>query len=207
MGRLRIVWLVLAVALLAGCGARGAEDEGIQEGQRLPDAEFVTFAGETISIHELRGRPLVINFWATWCGPCKEEIPMLQQAYERSNRTNFQLIAVTDELQTTVRQFMAQGGMTFPVVFDQGGRAGSRYRVQAIPTTIFVDSEGVVVARHVGGLSAADIAEYLGRFAPAQPAPTSAPAGPTAPAQPAPTAVPAPRPGHDGVGLRPGFGG
>jgi peroxiredoxin len=195
MRRSITVLLLIAVAL-AGCGERtdaGGNPVGVQVGQALPDAELVTFAGETIRLHELRGRPVVLNFWATWCGPCKVEIPMLQAAYNATNRTGFQLLAVTDESQAVVREFIAAEQMSFPVLFDVGGRAASRYRVQAIPTTLFIDADGVIAVRHTGVLTAEMIQTYLQQIMPATPAP----------ADPAPDAPPpAPRPADDGgVGL------
>lgn len=180
--------LLLLVALLAACAApSGSGDEGVQVGMRLPDARFTTFGGDEVSVHEMRGSPVVINFWATWCGPCKEEIPMLQEAYDATQRTGFQLLAVTDELPSQVRGFVAENSMSFPILFDEGGRAGSRYRVQGIPTTFFLDSEGVIVARHTGALDAILLADYLALImeqpvpaddAPAQPVPTMPPPAP-----------------------------
>jgi thiol-disulfide isomerase/thioredoxin len=186
------VWLVLALTLSA-CGA--AEDGvGLEVGQRLPDAEFVTFAGEKIRVSELAGRPAIINFWATWCGPCKQEIPVIQAAYERNSASGLQFLAVTDETQNEVRTFYADFGMSFPVLFDQGGAAGRKYRVQSIPTTIFIDRDGVVVARHIGVLDAALLDEYLAQALGEESVPTPAPA------QPAPTdeTVPAPQPTSPG---------
>lgn len=203
MRRLTLLSLLLIVALV-GCGPAantGADGvtEGIQEGMRLPDAEFTTFAGEKVRVHELQGRPVVINFWATWCGPCREEIPMLQQAYEATDRTGFHLLAVTDEVSTDVRAFMQENRMTFPVVFDRNGRAGSRYQVQGIPTTFFLNSQGIVVARHTGALDADLIAYYLAQIM-GQPAPTIAPPGPTGAPLPAPAPTTQPLPGGDTSG-------
>lgn len=201
MRRLMGFWLLIVAVALAGCGARTDANGvplGTQEGQALPDAEFTTFAGEKVRLHELRGRPVVLNFWATWCGPCKVEIPMLQAAYDATDRTGFHLLAVTDEGQSIVRDFIAAENMSFPVLFDVGGRAGSRYGIQAIPTTIFIDADGVVAARHTGVLTAEMIQAYLDQMMVApEPAPPAEPA-PAPPAVPAPT--PPSRPANDGVG-------
>ncbi|NJN15246.1 MAG: TlpA family protein disulfide reductase [Oscillochloris sp.] len=187
MRRLTAYCLFVAVIMLAGCAPRNA-DEGVQVGQILPNAELTTFAGEKVNVHDLRGQPVVINFWATWCEPCKEEIPMLQAAYENTSRTGFQLLAVTNESRSTVEEFVGSFGMSFPVVFDPGGRAGNRYRVQAIPTTFFLDSEGRILARHMGALDAQTLAGYLSRImaAPDQPAPNDTPAPDDAPVKPEP---------------------
>lgn len=192
------LWLLIIALVLAGCGARTDANGvplGTREGEALPDAEFTTFAGEKVRLHELRGRPVVLNFWATWCGPCKVEIPMLQAAYNATDRTGFHLLAVTDEGQGVVRDFIAAEQMSFPVLFDVGGRAGSRYGIQAIPTTIFIDANGVVAARHTGVLTAEMIQAYLEAIMAAPPA---APPADEAPAPDAP--APDPAPADDGVG-------
>jgi peroxiredoxin len=196
------LWLLIAALALAGCGATRTDANGVpmgmQVGQALPDAEFTTFAGEKVRLHELRGRPVVLNFWATWCGPCKAEIPMLQAAYAATDRTGFHLLAVTEERESVVRDFIAAEGMVFPVLFDVGGRALARYGVQAIPTTIFIDADGVIAARHTGVLTSELIQAYLAQI---MIAPADAPPANPAPAQPIPDApAPAPRPPNDGVG-------
>lgn len=204
MHRLTLLSLLLLIVVLAGCGPAGNTGadgiaEGVQPGMRLPDAEFTTFADEKVRVHELQGRPVVINFWATWCGPCREEIPMLQQAYEATDRTGFHLLAVTNEVSTEVRAFMQENRMTFPVLFDRNGRAGLRYQVQGIPTTFFLNSEGVVVARHTGSLDADLIDYYLAQIM-GRPAPTTPPPGPTGAPLPAPAPTTPPLPGGDTSG-------
>lgn len=177
------IWLLVAIMLLvAGCGS-AASNDGVQEGAQLPDAEFTTFAGETIRVADLRGQPVVINFWATWCGPCKEELPLLQQAFEDHNRTAFQLLAITDELPSEVRTFMGEHRMTFPVLFDRNGRVSKRYHIQGIPTTFFVNKDGVVIARHLGSLDATDLEAYLNQIIdqPAVPTPATQPSAPPKP--------------------------
>jgi peroxiredoxin len=192
-----LVGIVIVALVLAGCGGRTdatGNAVGVQAGQSLPNAEFVTFAGEKINLHDLRGRPVVLNFWATWCGPCKVEIPMLQAAYNATDRTGFQLLAVTEESERVVREFIAAEAMSFPVLFDVGGRASSRYQVQAIPTTFFIDANGVVAVRHTGVLTATMIDAYLAQIM-AAPSPAPNPPAPTQPDPPAPAPT---RPSTDG---------
>ncbi len=183
-----------------GAPAPGPIEEGITTGNRLPDVEFVTFAGEPIHLKEMVGQPLIVNFWATWCGPCKQEIPLLQEAFEKHKGDGLRLIAITDETKSIVEPFVQNQGMTFPIMFDEGGRASNKYGIQGIPTTFFLDRDGVIIARHVGALGPNILQSYLDDLlqqpanaptdAPAQPAPTSAPV-PTRPAQP--TIVPLPQ--------------
>lgn len=154
------LFLLLAL-LLAGCGgaaptAPGAAPgqrtivEGTAEGDRLPDAEFVSLTGERLSVSDLRGKPAIINFWATWCGPCRVEIPQLQATFDQHSPAGLQLVGVTGEDASVVQPFVAEQKMTYPVLFDSDGKAAESFRVQGMPTTFFLDRDGVIVARHVG---------------------------------------------------------
>jgi peroxiredoxin len=222
MGRHHVLVLFLSVTLLASCGLGGGDGakSGAMEGQRLPDVELTMIGGERMRVSDLVGQPVVLNFWATWCGPCKEEIPELQAAYNTySASKGLKIIGITDEAASDVRPFVEANQMTFPIAYDSSGRAGSRYRVQSIPTTLFVNAQGIVVTRHTGTLSQGRLKLYIERLlsnasepspqptgAPAQPTaapaqPSAAPPAPTvAPAQPAPTVAPPPVTGGDSVG-------
>jgi peroxiredoxin len=203
MGAKLLAAIVSAALLLAGCGgsplpqvdlrAEGDIVEGIEKGNRLPDVELTTLGGETIRVGELRGQPLVVNFWATWCGPCAEEIPMLEQAYKANSEAGLRLLAITDESPDAVAPFMQVHEMSFPVLLDKGKAANNKYRVQAIPTTFFVDRSGVIVERHLGALGENLLNVYLEKILRSEAGPTPAPAEPTS-APPAHTAVPAPLP-------------
>ena len=199
--------VAVAALLLAGCGgaassvdlrAEGAAVEGIEKGNVLPDAELTTLGGETIRLSELAGQPTVVNFWATWCGPCNEEIPMLEQAYKANSADGLKLLAITDESPDDVRPFMQAHEMTFPVLLDKGKAVNNKYRVQAIPTTFFINRSGVIIERHLGALGENLLKIYLEKIMASPPGPIPAtPAAPEptlAPAEPAPTALPAPLP-------------
>lgn len=192
MRRLLGLILLVAVAALSGCAPRGESlnvNEGVSVGKQLPNAEFTTGRGERVSIEDLKGNPAVINFWATWCAPCREEIPVLQAAHAAREDQGFQFLAVTDELATTVRPFRESIGMTLPVWYDPGGRAGKLYGIQSIPQTFFLNAEGEIVARHVGALSREQLDAYLDALV-------------VAPAQdePVPTPLPSPDNGTDAAG-------
>jgi thiol-disulfide isomerase/thioredoxin len=148
-------------------------------------------------VADLRGNPAVINFWATWCAPCREEIPVLQAAHAEHGRRGVAFLAVTDELPTTVRPFMEQINMTLPVWYDPGGRAGQRYAIQSIPTTFFLDADGRLVARHTGALTRRQLEAYLQQLTTERQEQREPPAGDP----PLPTRIPAPG-GADTVGWR-----
>ncbi|MGQ9928155.1 MAG: TlpA family protein disulfide reductase [Chloroflexaceae bacterium] len=195
-----IVALILLVAaiLVAGCGREaGDAARGVTIGQPLPSAEFTTGRGERVNVADLRGNPAVINFWATWCAPCREEIPVLQAAHAEHGQRGVAFLAVTDELPTIVRPFMEEINMTLPVWYDPGGRAGQRYAIQSIPTTFFLDADGRLVARHTGALTRRQLEAYLQQIKTERQEQREPPAGDP----PLPTRIPAPG-GADTVGQR-----
>jgi len=127
-----------------------------------PDFSLSLLNGGTVALKELRGKPVVINFWATWCPPCRRELPALQAAFESyQGRIGFIAVDVKED-QAKVAAFVKELGLTFPVALDTDGAvSGVAYEVRGIPTTIFVDANGVVVARHVGPLDGPTIDGYL----------------------------------------------
>ncbi|NTW00809.1 MAG: TlpA family protein disulfide reductase [Oscillochloris sp.] len=168
---------------------------------RLPDFEFTRLEGGKVKVSDLRGNPAVINFWATWCGPCKEEIPLLQEAYSSNSHASFQLIAVTEESKGEVSSFIETNGMSLPVVLDPGGQASQRYHIQGIPTTFFLDSTGVVIIRHMGTLTSGSLQVFLEQIMAKEERPINQPT-PTVPTSTPvlPDRTPAPHTDDDLVG-------
>jgi peroxiredoxin len=104
----------------------------------------------------------VVNFWATWCPACRQELPALQSASQRYQDRGVILLGVdVRENAEAVRQFAMQSGLTYPLLLDHDGSVADRYQVRGIPTTVFLDAEGVLRARHVGPLTEGKLAEYL----------------------------------------------
>lgn len=116
--------------------------------------------GRTIDIAQLKGRPLVINFWATWCGPCWEEHPLLV-ASARS-RPDVQFVGVVfQDSEEKILGFLQQRGSSYPTVVDDKGKTAIAYGVGGVPETFFLDANGVIVAKHSGPLSDGDLQEEL----------------------------------------------
>ena len=113
-------------------------------GYLAPDFTLTLVNGESITLSDLRGTPVVLNFWATWCPPCRAEIPHFQAA---SRKYNGQVIVagVDDgEPLATVSPFVSEMGMTYPILLDLDSAVAIRYRVSALPTTFFIDADGVI---------------------------------------------------------------
>ncbi len=118
--------------------------------------------GQTVQLSDLRGRPVLLNFWATWCPACRTELPALQAAYERYGEQVTFLAVDVKESPDTVASFVSPFGLTFPVLLDEQGQVSDRlYQVRGIPTSLFITPDGVVSARHIGPLTETDIDRYL----------------------------------------------
>ncbi|MCG3209110.1 MAG: Thiol-disulfide oxidoreductase ResA [Anaerolineae bacterium] len=135
---------------------------GSDPGNAAPDFSLPLLNGGTLALNELRGKPAIINFWATWCPPCRRELPALQAAYETyGDRIGFVAVDVKEQPEQ-VAGFVNELGITFPIVLDgDGAVSGVAYKVRGIPTTVFVDANGVISARHVGPLDETTINSYL----------------------------------------------
>ncbi len=127
-----------------------------------PDFTLAQLNGVPLTLSDFRGKPVLLNFWASWCPPCRRELPALQSAYAKYG-DNIGFVAVdVKEDPGTAAAFVREMGLTFPVALDLDGQVSDMiYEVRGIPTTIFVDAQGVVVARHVGPLDEAAIDTYL----------------------------------------------
>ncbi len=119
-----------------------------------PDFELPSLSGPVYRSGDLRGKPVLINFWASWCPPCRQEMPALQSVYAQYQDQGLQVLAVnvTDQDDpASVAQFAEEFDLTFPVLMDADGQVGRRYQVQALPTSFLVGSDGVIRQVYVGG--------------------------------------------------------
>ena len=123
-----------------------------EKGFIAPDFTLQTLDGKMVTLSDLRGQVVLVNFWATWCPPCRAEMPAMQQAYDQYRTDGFVVLAVNMlEGDAQVTDFVYQTGLTFPVLVDKGGGVSERYQVKSIPTTYFVDREGVIQDVIIGG--------------------------------------------------------
>jgi thiol-disulfide isomerase/thioredoxin len=141
-----LIWTRTSVSnLLIQAEADSLEPAPIA-GHPAPDFEFKTLAGETIRLSDFKGRPVILNFWATWCGPCRAEFPELQQvAVENSD--NLVIIGVNHtsaDSPALVPDFVEEFGITFPIVLDETGDVVKTYQVLGLPTSVFIDRNGII---------------------------------------------------------------
>lgn len=138
----------------------GQPPAGPFAGERAPDFTVTALDGESVTLQSLRGKPVFVNFWATWCLPCLEEMPEIEELY-REYPGRFHVVAVTDEPRTTVTRYLQSFDYTFPIYLDNRGEMGRSYLVRAMPTSLFIDERGVIRARHVGQINRAQMEHYL----------------------------------------------
>jgi peroxiredoxin len=120
-------------------------------GQVAPDFALKSATGENLRLSEYRGDVVMINFWATWCGPCRQEMPLLNELFNRYERVGFNLLGVNiDDDSRRAMQMVEDLGVTFPVLFDETKEVSKLYQVEAMPVTVIVDREGVVRYVHHG---------------------------------------------------------
>jgi peroxiredoxin len=121
------------------------------EGQMAPDFALKSSSGENMRLSEYRGDVVMINFWATWCGPCRQEMPLLDELYTRYERVGFNLLGVNiDDDSRRALQMIEELGVNFPVLFDDRKEVSKLYEVEAMPVTVLVDREGNVRYVHHG---------------------------------------------------------
>jgi thiol-disulfide isomerase/thioredoxin len=126
---------------------------GLQKGQIPPSLALETLSGEIFSEAKLEGKKVVINFWASWCGPCRMEMPdMVRFAQEYNQDVVVLAVNVAEDI-TDVKPFVEEFGMDFPVLLDRTGELTAQYQVLAIPTTYFLHSDGTVAIKHTGVLN------------------------------------------------------
>jgi peroxiredoxin len=153
--------LVLAIATAAALwgSPRGREpraarglDVSPSGGDRLaPDFELPDLRGRRLRLQDLRGHVVLLNFWATWCGPCQEEMPAMERLARDFADRGLLVVAVNhEEAQAVVADFVRDHGLTFPVLLDPDGGVAERYRVVGLPTSYVIDHKGVLVGSALG---------------------------------------------------------
>ncbi len=168
--RLKAILLIIlaSVLLIAGCSA-GAE-QGVRIGNPAPDFQLLNLEGQNVSLSNLRGKPVLVNFWASWCPPCRAEMPFIQEIFEDEEWSDKGLVILAiniGERPSTAKRFMASNGLSFPVPLDTSQNVALKYNVSAIPTTLLIDKDGIIKAIKVGAFSSkADIEKSLSKIIP-----------------------------------------
>jgi len=131
-----------------------SDHDRIEVGEDPPDFEVVTLEGEEVQLSDLKGKKVYLNFWATWCPPCKEEMPIMQEFYDE-HQDEVEVVALnatgTERDENDVRDLIDEDGYTYPVLLDKTGDVTDTYNVFAMPTTFFIGTDGTIQKQtHIG---------------------------------------------------------
>src|SRR5579859_2885585 len=136
-------------------------------GAPAPDFTLKSLDGQQVTLSQLKGHPVLINFWASWCPPCRLEMPDLVKAYTAHKAEGFVLLGLNATALDTlpdIKAFVKEFGMTFPVLLDQDGSVEALYRLRGLPLSVFVDRKGIIRRLNIGAMSADQIEQYIGEI-------------------------------------------
>ena len=125
--------------------------QGLKIGDKAPNFELKTLTGKTVKLSSFKGKKVMLNFWATWCPPCKAEMPEMEQFYKQPNN-DVVILAVNIDSQNDVKGFADKNGITFPILMDTDNQVNSIYQIISIPTTYFIDRNGVIKNKYTGSM-------------------------------------------------------
>lgn len=148
--RKRIRVIAAFAALTLGGAYALFQQQGLPIGSDAPDFKLTTLDGKTVEMSKLRGKPVFIDFWATWCGPCRRALPHTQKLAEKYGKEAHILAVNLREDPETVRAFMQQNNYNFTVPMDTTGAVGQAYRVSGIPHFVLIDARGKVQFVQIG---------------------------------------------------------
>ena len=161
----RLIVLIASILILGALWtliSRGPESSSQQsgvppnpkEGFTAPDFTLDLLDGGQLSLSELRGHPIVLNFWASWCLPCRSEMPAIESVYQRYKESGLVVIGLnltSQDSESDARAFVQELGLTFPIALDRDGSVRERYQLLGLPSTYFIDQSGIIRSVIVGG--------------------------------------------------------
>ena len=163
---LKVVLLIILTWALLGTGC--SEPLGAQVGEPAPNFKLENLDGQFISLSDLKGKPVLLNFWATWCPPCRAEMPYLQQIYEEWSGKGLVVLAINiGDSHSEAKRFLQTNSLSLPVLLDTKKNVARKYNITAIPTTFFIDSDGIIRQKIIGAFpSKGAIETHLNKIMP-----------------------------------------
>ena len=150
---LGVAWTFASRVPVAGTTG-GAPPPSPREGFSAPDFTLETLAGEQVALSDLRGKVVLVNFWASWCPPCRAEMPAIERVYRSHKDLGLEVLAINTTNQddrAAAAAFVQEFGLTFPVPLDLTGAVSASYNLRGLPSTYFIDKQGVIRSVVVGG--------------------------------------------------------
>lgn len=167
---LLFVAMLVAVFVLQGCASDepdgsstgGAPSGPVREGMVAPAFTLTSLDGETVSLSDYAGRPVLVNFWASWCPPCRDEFPALVRAYADHREDGLEILGVTyNDQAEQARAFAEESGAEWPILSDPDHEAWDAFSPVGPPTSYFVDADGIVQRVHIGAVDEEQLASHL----------------------------------------------
>lgn len=159
-----LVIVALVLGFFAWRQVQASAEERPEVGFTAPNFDLAGLDGKKVALANFRGRPVFLNFWATWCPPCRDEMPGMQELFTVYGKDIVFLtvnMTVSERGVDSVQEFLRENGFTMPVVLDKSGDAAAKYLVRAIPTSFFVDRKGIIREKVVGAMNEETMREYL----------------------------------------------
>ncbi|WP_050614904.1 peroxiredoxin family protein [Bacillus testis] len=159
LGGAILVFLIALAIIQALDHKEAAQQEslpGLAKGVVAPAFTLKNLNKKEIALESYRGKKVILNFWATWCPPCKDEMPDLQKFYQKFNE-DVEIIAINNDPYNDVAGFAKQYGLTFPIVLEDRTQVTETYQVAAFPSTYFIDEKGLITYKHIGQISYSEL--------------------------------------------------
>ncbi len=135
---------------------------GLAEGNRAPDFTITDVDGQEMTLSDLRDQVVLLNFWGTWCGPCRREMPEFQKAYEEWGESGFVILAIAyNDTEAAIRDFRDEFGLSFPLALDASGEINDSYAVQTRPSSYIIGRDGLIWTKHFGIMTEPQLRELF----------------------------------------------
>ncbi|UXH45022.1 TlpA family protein disulfide reductase [Rossellomorea vietnamensis] len=128
---------------------------GPNVGDRAINFKLDSLDGKSITLSELKGKKVIVNFWATWCPPCKEEMPVMQEFYTKYGK-EVEVLAINIDPQYNVKEYQKSLGLTFPILLDTDDKINNAYDILTVPTTFVINEQGIITHKQIGAITNID---------------------------------------------------
>ncbi|TMU87425.1 TlpA family protein disulfide reductase [Bacillus sp. BHET2] len=125
---------------------------GANVGDKAIDFKLDTLSGSSITLSELKGKKVVLNFWATWCPPCKDEMPIIEEYYKKFGK-DIEVLTINIDPQYNVKEYQKALGLTFPILLDTDDKINKAYNILTVPTTFIIDEQGIITNKQIGAIT------------------------------------------------------